>query len=281
MILLPRMKYSTVAQHLKHVRFNHLFARSVIDGHVTGSVFVDRIDQPETFYVIHPYGMSLLFGTCFNQEFNAAFRQYALDKNHAHLGQEWMQAFPFSWDEVLLELFKDSLISSTENIDKYTTNKIVLDTRVNFKFNLQKYIEFKEDQISQDHLIVRADKAIFEAMRGIVVPSKFWDNSSDFEEHGVGFSLFHENKLAATAFSSSIHEGFLELGIETLEEFKGRGFAKHTCSALIDYSIENNYEPIWSCSLDNVPSYQLAQKLGFEPVLTIPYYRLSRNYVQP
>jgi hypothetical protein len=35
-------------------------------------------------------------------------------------------------------------------------------------------------------------------------------------------------------------------------------------------------EPVWACRLENDGSYKLAQKLGFEPVLEIPYYRLSK-----
>jgi hypothetical protein len=54
------------------------------------------------------------------------------------------------------------------------------------------------------------------------------------------------------------------------------GFAEYTCSALIDYCIENNYEPVWACHLENIGSYKLAQKIGFTPSALIPYYRLSK-----
>jgi RimJ/RimL family protein N-acetyltransferase len=147
---------------------------------------------------------------------------------------------------------------------------------VNFKFNIQKYNKFKQNIAGQKHHIVLVDEAIFRAMKGSVVPANFWDNAATFLERGVGFSLFHKGKLATTAFSSFIMDDKLELGMETVPAFRGKGFAQYTCARLIDYSLENNYEPIWACRLENKGSFFLAQKLGFEPTLEIPYYRLCK-----
>ena len=77
-------------------------------------------------------------------------------------------------------------------------------------------------------------------MTGSVIPRNFWDSVEDFCDMGIGFSLFHKNELASTAFSSYIHGSDLELGMETIEKYRGKGFAIHVCSALIDYCIENN-----------------------------------------
>ncbi|TKG91495.1 GNAT family N-acetyltransferase [Puteibacter caeruleilacunae] len=63
--------------------------------------------------------------------------------------------------------------------------------------------------------------------------------------------------------------------METIPEFRGQGFAQYACAALIDYCLANGYEPVWACKETNVPSYKLAQKLGFVPALTLPYYRLA------
>jgi len=84
--------------------------------------------------------------------------------------------------------------------------------------------------------------------------------------------------LVSTAFSAFVHGHLLELGIETLAGFYGRGFAQFTCSALIDYCLENNLEPVWACRLENTGSYKLAQKLGFEVEHLLPYYQLPFEY---
>jgi RimJ/RimL family protein N-acetyltransferase len=116
---------------------------------------------------------------------------------------------------------------------------------------------------------------MYENMRGSVIPKYFWKDAEQFSNLGVGFSLIYENNVASTAYSSFIHGNQLELGIETVESYRGKGFAIHTCSALINYCLENNYEPVWACRLENTGSYKLAQKLGFEPTFYIPFYRLN------
>lgn len=276
MKLLEKRNYNKLIGPLKRVTFNNFFARSVIEHCVPGKVYVDNSDNPKTYYVIHPYGMSLLFGDSHNKEFNDSFRDYSLNLNKIREKNEWMQAFPNNWDAVLKELFKGCLIKSSENVEKKEYGIIELNTRINFKFNQNKYFDFKKKHIVTNYIIIRTDKQIFKEMKGSVVPFYFWNSAEDFYKNGVGFSLFYDKKLASTAYSAFIHDNILELGIETTEEFRGRGFAQYTCSALIDYCIENDFEPIWACRLENYSSYKLALKLGFEPCAEIPYYRLSK-----
>jgi RimJ/RimL family protein N-acetyltransferase len=108
-----------------------------------------------------------------------------------------------------------------------------------------------------------------------VVPKYFWNGVDDFLRNGAGFSLYADGVLASTAYSSYVLDDKLELGIETVEGFRRRGYAYHVCAALIDYCLAEGYEPVWSCRLENVGSYNLAQRLGFVPTLELPYYRLS------
>ncbi|MBI5540711.1 MAG: GNAT family N-acetyltransferase [Bacteroidia bacterium] len=276
MKLLDKNNYYKLAKPLQKVSINNLFARSVVEHCVEGEIYVDNYDNPQTYYVVHPYGMSLLFGNWQNHEFNELLKDYALNTFHKRDKHEWMQAFPDNWNTVLNNLFKGYLIKSSNNIENKETGIIELNTRVNFKFNPEKYQNFREKHKLSNLHIVRTDKNIFNEMKGSVVPLYFWNDSESFLENGIGFSLFYENKLASTVYSSFIHDDKLEFGIETVAEFRGKGLAQYTCSALIDYCIENNYEPIWACRLENLGSYKLAQKLGFVPVREIPYYRLSK-----
>jgi RimJ/RimL family protein N-acetyltransferase len=217
--------------------------------------------------------MSLLFGNWKNTEFNNQFKEYALNINQIRNSYEWMQTFPDEWDDTLSNLFGNELIKSTENSRE--AGIIELNTRVNFRFSLEKYQNIKKDIIS-DVEIVKIDKNIFRNMPGTVTPKHFWNNENDFLENGLGYSLFYNGELAATAFSSCKFDNIVELGIETVEEFRGKGFAKIACFAILDYCIANKFIPIWSCRLENTGSYILAQKLGFEEAYKKPYYRLSK-----
>lgn len=276
MELLSEKDFEKVIGQLKEIRINNLFARSVIERKVSGKVFVDNVETPKTFYVVHPYGMSLLFGDSQNIGFNENFRDYSLNVNRVRDRHEWMQAYPGEWDKVLADLYSDKMIKSGDNTDNCETGIIELNTRINFRFNKEKYTSNDRVILPDDCEIVRTDKSAFEEMKGLVIPACFWDTADNFVNNGVGFSLFCNNKLAATVFSAFIHDDKLELGIETIPEFRGQGFAQLVCSALIDYCIENGFEPVWACKKENTGSFNLAQKLGFEVCNEIPYYRLSK-----
>lgn len=261
---------------LQEVTINNLFARSVIEQKVAGTVYVDDCNNPETFYVVHPYGMTLLFGNSTHEVFNQRFKEHALNTAQTRNRHEWMQAFPNTWDAVLNNLFSGSLVSSTDNVAKQEKGLIELNTRVNFRFNANKYTGLRTTNNDPDLTIVRTDSRIFREMQGSVVPMHFWNSEADFLNTGAGFSLLYRDALASTAYSSFIHENKFELGIETIPQFRGKGYAEYVCTALIDYCIKNDYEPVWACRLENTGSYKLALKLGFEPVVEIPYYRLSK-----
>ncbi len=274
MILLDKREYYKVKDPLLDVQINNLFARAVVENHVEGKVYVDDPENPTTFYVHHEYGMSLLFGKSDNQTFNESFRKYALNEHKGRINQEWMQAYPDQWDSVLSDLFGNKLVQQSENKEQ-KTDIIELNTRVNFKFNLEKFREHQSKYPSNGLNILRSGKEVYHEMKGSVIPFYFWESAEDFIKYGAGFSLYHENNLACTAYSAFVIDDMLELGIETLPEFRGKGFAQHTCAALIDYCINNDYEPIWACRKSNVGSYKLAQKIGFMPSIEIPYYKLS------
>lgn len=275
MILLDKKGYKKVIAPLRQVAINSLFARSVVEQKVTGKIFVDNVDNPQTFYVVHPYGMSLLFGDNSNELFNASFKEYALNIDKTRNKHEWMQAFPNNWDNVLSELFKPFLIKSSDNTNKIENGIVELNTRVNFKFNITKYLNSPKNTLGPGIIIVKADRHMFHDMKGSVVPFYFWDSEDDFLKNGLAYAVFYKRELASMSFSSYRFGNEFELGIETKEKFRGRGFAELACGAIIDHCIANNSEPIWSCRLENIASYKLAQKLGFDPTLELPYYRLS------
>jgi RimJ/RimL family protein N-acetyltransferase len=276
MHLLDTKDYHKLILPLNKVKINCLFARSVIECQIPGKVYADRDDNPGTFYVVHPYGMSLLYGESTNSSFNNQFKEYALNLNGTRNKFEWMQAYPNDWDLVLTRLFEDCLINSSENIFSREERIVELNTRINFKFNHQNFADKRQKLNDPDCQILRTTRQFYEDMKGSVVPAYFWKNADHFVKDGIGFSLFYKGKLASTAYSAFILDKKLELGIETIEEFRSNGYAYHNCCALIDYCIENGFEPVWACKLENTPSYRLAQKLGFEPFSEIPYYRLGK-----
>ena len=88
------------------------------------------------------------------------------------------------------------------------------------------------------------------------------------------FTVMIDGKPASTAFTSARHDDKLEIGIETKTEYHGKGLGYIACAKLIEYCLEHQLEPVWSCRLDNIGSVKLSQKLGFVETLNMPYYHI-------
>lgn len=275
MLVLPTGRYYLLKEKIKQVAINNLFARSVIEGNVSGKVFVDNITDPNTCYIVHPYGMSLLAGYFGNDEFNSRFLMYATSGGSSPERYEWMQSFPRDWDAVLDDMIGPLITRSAGTEGAGSAGSIELHTRVNFEFRKEKYLQRLRPGLSKEDSIAETGRDYFEKMTGSVIPGRFWDNAEDFEARGRGFTLIHAGEIASTAYSAFVIDNMLEIGIETVEKFRGRGFAEITCSRLIDYCLQNNLIPVWACRRGNTASYNLAIKLGFEPVMEIPFYRLG------
>jgi len=275
MILLNKSEYYRILLPLKQVKINHLFAKAVLLGHVSGKVYVDQTMNPTSFYICHPYGMSLLFGSTRNEEFNLWLLGYALNNLKTRDSYEWLQAYPETWNLKMNKLLKKYLIKS-EDADYLTDEHgIEVNVRVNFKFNKTTFLNLKDKYPPDAVIPIRTTDKIFDNIKGSVIPGRFWDNAGDFIKRAVAFSVLEGDKVAATAFSAFVIGSQLEIGIETTEGFRGKGYATAACSALIDYCLEFDLEPVWGCKLGNTASYLLAQKLGFEPVIYWPFYRLN------
>jgi hypothetical protein len=276
MILLDKNEYWKIKAPLEQLPINTFFALAVVEKQLTGTIYVDNTEHPETFYIIHPYGMSLLFSNTNNDVVNSFLFDRFLNKNKARDKYEWLQVFPDEWNTKVEALLGHKLIDSDSLAEETGQEIVVKFHRANFRFNRDKYLKYRSTLKENKFKIVRTDKEIFDKMTGTVIPKYFWDNADDFVNNGIGFTLIHEGMAASTAYAAYLHDNFLELGIESAEPFWGKGFAILTCSALIDYCLRNGLEPVWSCRKENTGSYLLAQKLGFEPTLTIPFYRLCK-----
>jgi GNAT superfamily N-acetyltransferase len=275
MKLLPLHDYKLAIPKLKEVSINNLFARSVIERHVDGKVYADNIASPKSFYVIHPYGMSLLYGNISDDFLQSELKDYLLGYNGLRKTSEWLQIFPSELENRIDKILgkKLSLLYDDKERDD-SGAAVVKHKRVNFKFNLKKYEQFKYKIDLNKYSFCDVDTALYNETNGSVVPNKFWNNASEFALHGIGFSLMMEGQAVAVAFSAFMHDKMLELGMETKSEYRGRGFANIVSAKLIEYCFERGLEPIWSCRQGNKGSYNLAIKLGFEPIAILPYYEL-------
>ena len=54
-----------------------------------------------------------------------------------------------------------------------------------------------------------------------------------------------------------------EIGINTLSDYRGRGYATIACQGSVNEILKNRKVPQWSTNISNIASQKLAEKLGF------------------
>lgn len=90
-------------------------------------------------------------------------------------------------------------------------------------------------------------------------------------EDGIVAAAVVDNAVVAIAHTSAMTELHADIGVATLEPFRGRGYAT-TAAALVASAIQaSGRTPVWSCGEANHASLRVAAKLGFEPALRRVY----------
>jgi len=262
MFKLGKDKYEILLDPVMQIPFNMLMARSVICGHVDGKIFVDSCESPESYYIIHASSMTFLCGNSKNEMFNKWLFDYFTGRFCDRKTDEWLQAFPREWD-VVMSRFVDDGIAIPYN-------------RLNLKFDTAKFYEkYSQTDTSQYDVISTPADMLFE-ISGSVVPKDYWKTPEHATDMAKAFSVMIDGKPVSTAFTSARHDDKLEIGIETSKEHYGKGLAYLACAKLIEYCLDNNLEPVWSCRYENTASVKLSEKLGFSEILRMPYYHIPK-----
>ena len=87
---------------------------------------------------------------------------------------------------------------------------------------------------------------------------------SELEYWEPCFVKFVDGKVASICFSSRIANTSHEAGLETMPDFRGRGYALEVVAAWADAIYEMKRIPIYSTSWNNTSSQSVAKKLGCE-----------------
>lgn len=85
-------------------------------------------------------------------------------------------------------------------------------------------------------------------------------------DHWLVFGTFVEGQLACAA-SMYPWSGtrLADLGVITLPDRRGKGYARATVRAMSAHALAAGYEPQYRCQTDNEPSIALARAAGFAP----------------
>ncbi len=281
MIKLEPKEYTKLLTLLPKEGMNTLFAEAVLMGLIQGEVLADRQEQPTWFYILHPCHMSLLIGESDAVTSVEELKVFLLNEKGLRNEIEWMQVYPPSWNPLLEKVLGHQLIDKGPD-EQYRkplpadeNSCVIRYRRSDFAFQTDRYELYRQRNQPDNLRIKETDHTIYPELENGVVPKLFWDSYGEFQRLGTGFTAFTPDETpASTAFAAFVIGNLCEIGIETIAEYRGQGYAHRACSRLIEYCLEKAYIPIWGCNSGNIGSWRLANKLGFEEVARRPYYRL-------
>ncbi|GIN72905.1 zwittermicin A resistance protein ZmaR [Bacillus sp. J14TS2] len=88
-----------------------------------------------------------------------------------------------------------------------------------------------------------------------------FDSIDDFIDRGVGYAIVHDGKVVSAATSFSVYNDGIEIEIATHPQYRRKGLATITASALILDCLDRGKYPNWDAA--NLQSVELAKKLGY------------------
>ena len=93
-------------------------------------------------------------------------------------------------------------------------------------------------------------------------------------ERKILYGILEDNKIVSVTDSETIPnkpEKMIHIGIDTLPQYRRKGYASLACAAFIENHLRRGFMPVWECGINNTASRNLAEKLGFRHLGNVFY----------
>lgn len=100
-----------------------------------------------------------------------------------------------------------------------------------------------------------------------------WTGSEGFEPMAAGAVV--DGQLVGLAHVRAVTEGLADIGVSTLEPWRGRGFATAAASIVAKVVRDSGRTPVWSAGEGNAASLRVLAKVGFSEVSRRTYVSLA------
>ena len=118
-------------------------------------------------------------------------------------------------------------------------------------------------------------RSMFPSQSDLIDPDEWLSQGfAQSVENKTHFCIAADNDIVCATDSESIPnepDGIINLGVNTLKEYRGKGYASAVCTAFIKYHMQLGKIPIWQCEFGNIASQELARKLGFQLIGNVYY----------
>lgn len=223
----------------------------VIEGTSEGMVYCDDAERPKHLFVRNKFGFCQEFFESFSEGF---FRQTVV--------------------KILEDARRPKLrmyLPTAKTVDFLRGNEsVAVCERVHFKHNA-KNIAFA------GHTAGIMKNAKFSAGGGYFgLIARYYRDENEFMENAMPVVAYDENKKEiGVIYNTAKGDGNCEVDVLVEEQYRKRGIGKALVQSFIELCQEKGLVPNWDCYSNNVPSMKLAERCGFEPVGTYPFYNID------
>ncbi len=232
--------------YAKNCGFGSVYPLSVAQKFQQGEIFADFENDRTTVLFWHYCGFAFLSGA-YDKGFLDSLYEMILDKN-----------------KIIPRRFL--LFTDDERIESYFGSK------ENFGISKRYFFEYHADHtvsipdLPEGFEIQELDSVLLSRLKGRITPSVFWQNAEMFLSKGKGYCIVNGDAIASWAFTSAVSDREVDIGVETDDAYRHRGFARIAVQTLIRYIMDEQKLPVWACHSHNPASQRLAEKIGFTKV---------------
>lgn len=119
-------------------------------------------------------------------------------------------------------------------------------------------------QLPARYSLLPRDEALFRRSFDYESTVDLFGSLENVLRHTLGVTILDGDTLVCEAATGAPTQGWIEVGVTTVEAYRGQGFANIACAHLIDLCEAQGYKTWWDCAKQNTPSVKLAKKLGYQ-----------------
>ena len=229
-----------------------VYSLSILEGIQKGEIFVDDDAAPNVALVWHYCGFANILGN-YNKRFIEEVMDMMQDPPEGHSGRMALQ----TENDSRLE----DMILRTPMVARH--ERYIFEF-VGEKYSIPQVMKIRLKEITSDN---------YELMKGRIIPTFSWQNKEEFIKNGFGYCLVEDNQMLACAFASGVSNEYVDIGVETSEVCRGKGYGRIVAAAMVKEILRRGKIPVWDCDTRNEASMRLARSVGFEIVGTHPWYK--------
>ena len=268
----------TLLTFFKPLEFT-IAVEALIEGTSYGAFWMDDPAQPSIGllwdFTDGVYLVSKEYSESFHQTIQNLFQKEIIPETEKRTESPIfvLYAYPSQWSEHIPSLFPSGWTISPETACFYE-RPISLPDPMNSSHSLP--VPFIGQPIDSKLFTYSHLKYLPDLLEEI---ESDWGSLEKFLSGRYGYCVIDEkaNSLASWGIIGNITRSCAELGIDTMEEYRRKGFATFVTNQMISISSRKKLTPHWYCFQNNTASVKLAEKLGFQMIQDFLVYVIEKN----